>query len=63
MLTKIAALTAAVTGVLNALVLLGWLNLSTEQITGITVAITVVGSAIHAWLNPDVPFGQTSPNT
>jgi hypothetical protein len=57
MLTKIAAVTAAVTAVLNAVVLLGWWNLSADQITGITVAVVAVGSVIHVWVNPD-----TAPN-
>jgi hypothetical protein len=57
MLTKIAAVTAAVTAVLNAVVLLGWWNLSADQITGITVAVVAVGAVVHVWVNPD-----TAPN-
>ena len=59
MLTKISAVTAAVTAVLNAVVLLGWWNLTTEQITGITVAVVAVGSLIHALANPAIPVGNT----
>lgn len=58
MLTKISALTAAVTAVLNLAVLFG-LDLSTDQIAGINVAIVAVGALVHTWLNPNVPFGPS----
>lgn len=61
MLTTIAAITAAVTSILNALVLLDVLDLTTEQITGITLAVTAVGAVVHTLFNPDVPVGVTKP--
>lgn len=57
MLTKIAAVAAAATGVLDALVLLHVLALSTEQIAGISGAIVLVGAAVHSFFNPDLPLG------
>jgi hypothetical protein len=57
MLTKIAASAAAVSAVLDALVLLDVVELSGEQIGGMNLAIMAVGSAIHAWFNPAIPFG------
>lgn len=59
MLTKISALTAAITAVANLLVLFGVVDLSADQIAGINVAVVAVGSAIHAAFNPNVPFGVT----
>jgi len=56
MLTKISALTGAVAAVLNAAVLFG-LDLSVDQIAGINVAIVAVGTLIHSWFNPNIPFG------
>lgn len=61
MLTLISAATAAVTAILNAVVLLGWWDLSTEQISGITVAVVAVGSLVHTIVNPNVPIGNTNP--
>ena len=55
MLSKIAALTAAVTAVLNLAVLFG-LGLEENQIAGINLAIVAVGTCIHVWMNPNVPF-------
>lgn len=59
MLTKISAITAAVTAVANLLVLFSVVALSADQIAGINVAIVAVGTAVHAILNPAVPFGVT----
>lgn len=57
MLSKVSALAAAVTGVLDALVLLDVVELSGEQIAGISGAILAVGAAIGAFLDPRIPFG------
>lgn len=57
MLTKIAAITAVLTAAVNAAVLLGW-HLSTDQVAAINAIIVAAGAAIHAWFNPDVPFGN-----
>jgi hypothetical protein len=58
MLTKISAVTAALAAILNVAVLLG-LDLSTDQVAAINAAIIAIGSAIHAWFNPNVPIGVT----
>ena len=57
MLTKISATAAAVTAVLNVLVLLGALSLSADQIAAVNVAVVLVGTAVHSWFNPSIPFG------
>ncbi len=57
MLTKTAALTAAITAVANLLVLFDVVDLSADQIAGINVAVVAVGTAVHAIFNPAVPFG------
>lgn len=59
MLTKISALTAAVTAVANLLVLFSVVDISAEQIAGINIAVVAVGTLIHAILNPAIPFGVT----
>jgi len=61
MLTGIAGITAAITAVLNAVVLLGWWDLTTDQVTGVTVAVVAVGAVIHSWFNPSIPIGNTGP--
>lgn len=57
MLTKISATTALVTAVCNLLVLFGVVDLSADQIASINVAVVALGTAVHAWFNPAVPFG------
>lgn len=57
MLTKISATTALVTAAANVLALFGVVDLTAEQIAGINVAIVAVGTAVHAWFNPAIPFG------
>lgn len=59
MLTKISLTTGAVTAILNAVVLLGWWDLSTDQIAGISVALLAIGGAVHSWFNPNIPVGKT----
>lgn len=60
MLTKIAATAAAISGVLNAFVLLDVLHLTDVQISGINLAVVAVGAAVHSWFNPAVPFGPSA---
>jgi len=59
MLTKISAITAAVTAVCNLLVIFSVVSLSGDQVAAINVAIVAVGTAFHALLNPKVPVGYT----
>lgn len=58
MLTKISIVTGVVIAALNLAVLFG-LDLSTDQLAGITTFLTAVGGAIHGWYNPNVPIGNT----
>lgn len=52
--TKIQSTIAAVTGVLNVVVLLGWWDLTNEQIAGITTALLLVMGAIRVWFEPRI---------
>lgn len=56
MLTKISALTAAVSAVVNALVLFDVINWSDAQIAGVNLAIIGVGGFVHSLLNPKIPW-------
>jgi predicted ABC-type sugar transport system permease subunit len=58
-LTKIAATTAFLSVVLNFVVLMGWWDLSTDQITGANLVIAGAGALVHSWFNPSVPLGVT----
>lgn len=51
---KIAATSAAVQAVIGALVLLGILNLTDEQIAGIMGAVNAVMLGVFAWFSPTV---------
>jgi hypothetical protein len=59
-LTKSAAIVGAVNAVLACLVLLGALDLSGDQLAGISVAVNAVLVAGAAILDPKVPFGVKS---
>lgn len=59
MLSKISGVTAAIAAILNAVVLLGWWNLTADQIAGINAAIVAVGFVVHSYFNPNVPIGKT----
>lgn len=57
MLTKISIVTGVAVAAANLAALFG-LNVSTDQLAGISVFVAAVGGAVHAWFNPDVPFGD-----
>jgi hypothetical protein len=58
MLTKISATTAFLSLLLNVAVLFGW-DLSTDQVAAINAAIVGLGTVIHTWFNPNIPFGPS----
>jgi len=58
MLTKIAATTAFLTAVLNAVVALDWWDITAEQVSVVTLVIVAAGTVVHTWVNPAVPFGN-----
>lgn len=60
MLTKISATTAAVTAVANLLVLFSIVSLDDKQIGGINLAIVALGTLVHTWFNPAIPFGPSN---
>lgn len=55
---KIHATTLAIGAVLNALVLLGLVSLSDDQIAGINLAVAATIGAVAAWFSPKVPIGK-----
>lgn len=60
--TRIQSTIAAVTGILNVVVLLGWWDLTNEQIAGITTALILIMAAVRAWFEPKVNFiGEKAP--
>ena len=52
--TRIQSTIAAVTGILNVVVLLGWWDLTNEQIAGITTALLLIMGAIRVWFEPKI---------
>jgi hypothetical protein len=59
MLSKISGVTAALAAILNAVVLLGWWDLTADQVAGINAAIVAVGFVVHSYFNPSIPLGKT----
>lgn len=59
-MTKIAASVRALQAALAALVLLGVVELSGEQLGGIVVAVEAALGAVAVWRNPAIPFGPSS---
>jgi len=57
MLTKVSATTAFLTAVLNAVVALGWWNITGEQVAVVTLVVVAAGTLAHVWFNPSIPFG------
>jgi hypothetical protein len=52
--TRIQSTIAAITGILNVVVLLGWWDLTNEQIAGITTALLLAMGAIRVWFEPKI---------
>ena len=59
MLTKISLITAAIIAIINVAILFG-VGIDDEQLAGINTALVAIGAVVHAWFNPDVPFGKTT---
>ena len=59
-MTKLGLLAIALQAVLGAVVLLGWVNLTDDQIAGIMLAVNSVLTAIYAWFDPSIPVGRAS---
>ena len=59
-MSKISLSVAALQAVLGALVLLGVVNLTDEQLAGILLAVNAVLVALLAWFNPSIPIGVTT---
>ena len=55
-MTRITLIAAAVQAVLGALVLLGVVNLTDEQLAGIMMAVNAVLAAVASWFSPSVPW-------
>ncbi len=57
-MSKLGLLAGAIQAVLGAVVLLGWVSLSEEQLAGIMVAVNAVLAAVYAWFDPAIPVGK-----
>ena len=58
-LTRITAATGLLALVLQAVVLLGWWNLTTDELAWLSAALVTAGGLVHSFFNPSVPFGKT----
>lgn len=58
-LTRISAVTGLLTLILQALVLLEWVSLTTEELAWFTGALVTAGGLIHSFFNPNIPIGKT----
>lgn len=59
-MTKVSLTVNAVMAVLGALVLLGVINLTEDQLAGILLAVNAVLVALVGWFNPSIPIGVTT---
>lgn len=57
MLTKISAVTAALSAFVSLLVILDYWTLDGEQIASVNAFILACGAVAHVWFNPSIPFG------
>lgn len=57
-MTKLGLIAIAVQAVLGALVLLGVVNLTADQLAGIMLAVNAVLTAVYAWFDPAIPVGK-----
>lgn len=55
-MTKTSLIVGAIQAVLGALVLLGVINLTDEQLAGIMLAVNAVLVAVVSWFSPDIPW-------
>lgn len=60
MLTRISVVTGLLIAAVQLAVLFG-VDLTADQLAGITGFITLAGAGLHSWFNPSVPFGVTAP--
>jgi hypothetical protein len=58
-LTRITAVTGLLTLVLQAVVLLGWWDLTTDELAWFTGALVTAGGLVHSFFNPNIPIGKT----
>ena len=56
MLTRISAVIGLLTLVLQAVVLVGWWNLTVEELAWFSAAIVTAGGLVHSFFNPGVSF-------
>ena len=58
-LTRISAVTGLLTIVLQGVVLLGWWNLTTDELAWISAALVTAGGLVHSFFNQNIPIGKT----
>jgi len=59
--TKITATVAAVQAVLGALVLVGIVSLTDEQLAAVMAAVNLGLVAVASWFSPSIPWWGKSP--
>ncbi len=59
MLTRITAVTGILTALVQGAVLFGW-DITQDQQAWLTGFIVLIGGAVHAWFNPNLPVGRTT---
>ena len=55
-MTKVSLTAAAIQAILGALVLLGWVNLTDDQLAGIMLAVNAMLAALVGFLSPSIPW-------
>ena len=59
MLTRITAVTGILTALVQGAVLFGW-DITQDQQAWLTGFLVLIGGAVHAWFNPNLPGGPTA---
>jgi hypothetical protein len=57
-MSKLGLLAGAIQALLGAVILLGLINLTVDQMAGIMAAVNAVLLAVYAWFDPSIPVGN-----
>ena len=61
MSNRLSLLVGAAQAVLALIILMGWVDLSDEQLAGVIAVINAGVVAVAAWFEPAIPVGKTAP--
>lgn len=56
MLTRITVVVGLITALIQGAILFGW-DITQDQQAWLTGFVVLLGGAIHAWFNPNIPIG------